>query len=135
MRQSDTYIVLFDGVCNFCNAAVQFIIRRDPGGLFRFASLQSRTGQELLGRYPELRGVDSVILLENGVPYIESSAALRIASRLRWPWKLAGALRLVPRSLRDVCYRMFAKRRYRWFGRQDACMVPTKDIRDQFLPD
>lgn len=133
MSHGEPAVILFDGVCNFCNAAAIFIIRRDPHRVFRFASLQSRTGRDFTARFPELRGVDSVILIENGVPYIESSAAFRIARRLRGPWMLAAGLLAVPRPLRDAFYRFIAKRRYRWFGRRDACMLPTKEIRDRFL--
>lgn len=127
-------VVLFDGVCNLCNGSVQFIVRHDPAGRFRFASLQSREGQALLRRH----GLDpadlfSVILVEGGRAYSRSDAALRIAGGLSGGWRAAGALRVVPRPLRDLVYGWVARNRYRWFGRQDACMIPTPELRGRFL--
>lgn len=127
-------VVLFDGVCNLCNGSVQFIVRRDPYGYFRFASLQSEPGRSLLREH----GLDpadlfSVILVEDGKVYARSDAALRIARRLSGVWRAAGALRVLPRSLRDRVYDLVARNRYRWFGRRDACMVPTPELRERFL--
>lgn len=127
-------VVLFDGVCNLCNGSVQFIIRRDPAGRFRFASLQSEAGQALLRRH----GLDpedlfSVILVEDGRVHSRSDAALRIAGGLSGGWRAAGALRVVPRPLRDLVYGLVARNRYRWFGRRDACMIPTPELRARFL--
>lgn len=130
-----TPVVLFDGVCNLCDAAVLFIIDRDPDARFRFAALQSGAAARLLAGLPRPEGGDpeSVFLLEDGKLYDRSTAALRIARRLRWPWKLAYALVAVPRPLRDAAYRFVARRRYRWFGRRDACRVPTPELRARFL--
>ncbi|MEW5927897.1 MAG: thiol-disulfide oxidoreductase DCC family protein [Gemmatimonadota bacterium] len=127
-------VVLFDGVCNLCNGSVQFIVRHDPAGRFRFASLQSEAGQALLRRH----GLDptdlfSVILVEGGRAYARSDAALRIARGLTGPWRAAGALRAVPRPLRDAAYGWVARNRYRWFGKQEACMIPTPELRARFL--
>ena len=127
-------VVLFDGVCNLCNGSVQFIVRHDPAGRFRFASLQSEAGQALLRRH----GLDphdlfSVILVEGGRAYARSDAALRIARGLSGAWRAAGALRVVPRPLRDAVYGWVARNRYRWFGRREACMVPTPELRARFL--
>lgn len=127
-------IVLFDGVCNVCNAAVNFIIDRDPEGRFRFASLQSPEGMALAAPH----GIDgsepsTMVLIEDGRAYTQSTAALRIARKLRAPWPLAYAALFVPRALRDVAYRYFAANRYRWFGKTEACRVPTPDIRSRFL--
>lgn len=127
-------VVLFDGVCNLCNGSVQFIVRHDPAGRFRFASLQSEAGQALLLRH----GMDpadlfSVVLVEGGRAYSRSDAALRIAGGLPGAWKAAGALRAVPRPLRDLVYGWVARNRYRWFGKQDACMIPTPELRARFL--
>lgn len=127
-------VVLFDGVCNLCNGSVQFIVRHDPAGRFRFASLQSEAGQALLRRH----GLDpddlfSVILVEGGRAYARSDAALRIARGLSGPLKAAGALRVVPRPLRDAVYGWVARNRYRWFGRREACMIPTPELRARFL--
>lgn len=126
--------MLFDGVCNLCNGSVQFIVRHDPAGRFRFASLQSEAGQALLRRH----GMDpgdlfSVILVEDGRVYSRSDAALRIARGLSGGWRAAGALRVVPRPLRDLVYGWVARNRYRWFGKQEACMIPTPELRARFL--
>ncbi|WP_077211956.1 thiol-disulfide oxidoreductase DCC family protein [Bacillus dakarensis] len=126
-------IILFDGVCNFCNSSVQFIIKRDRAGYFQFASLQSEVGKSLLAQRPELQNLDSIVLIENGQFFTESSAALRIARKLDGFWKLAFLLNALPKVCRDPFYRFFAKNRYRWFGKQEACMMPTKDMRARFL--
>ncbi len=130
----DDAVVLFDGVCNLCNASVQFIIARDPGARFRFAALDSDAARGLLsecgisGALP-----DSVALIERCIVYTQSSAALRIARRLRFPWPLMYALIVVPRPLRDAIYDLIAQNRYGWFGKRDACMVPTPELRSRFL--
>lgn len=127
-------IVLFDGVCNLCNTSVQFIIRRDPAGRFRFASLQSPLGEELLARFGIDRGVtDSVVLVEGDRWYAESDAALRIARGLKGAWKALAVLRGIPRPLRDAAYRLVARNRYRWFGKQETCWLPTPELRERFL--
>lgn len=130
----DHPIVLFDGVCNFCVGSVQFIIRRDREGAFRFASLQSDIGRELAVEH----GVDpdamnSLLLFEQGKLHLRSTAALRIARRLRFPWHLARIFLLVPRILRDPIYRLIAANRYRLFGKREECMIPTPEIRERFL--
>ncbi|WP_138494187.1 thiol-disulfide oxidoreductase DCC family protein [Paenibacillus pinistramenti] len=134
-------IVLIDGVCHLCQGAAKFIIRRDPKGYFRFASLQSETGRMLLSEYgisvPESEHgeaeVDTVVLIEHGKYYIRSDAALRIAARLKFPWSLLRVMRLIPRPMRDGIYRLIAKRRYRWFGKDEACMVPTPELAERFV--
>jgi predicted DCC family thiol-disulfide oxidoreductase YuxK len=129
-----TSLVLFDGVCNLCNGFVQFVIARDPAGRFRFAALQSAVARELLARHanPD-RMPDSVALVEEGRLFNRSTAALRIARRLTFPWPLAYAFILVPRPLRDWIYDLVAKRRYGWFGRRDQCLVPTAELRSRFI--
>lgn len=126
-------IVLFDGVCNFCDASVNFIISRDRAGVFRFAPLQSDAGRELIEKYSIPADVDSVILIDNDRAFIHSDAALRIAQRLGGVWKLLSLFRIVPRSIRDWGYKLFAKNRYRLFGKKDSCMMPTPEIRERFL--
>jgi predicted DCC family thiol-disulfide oxidoreductase YuxK len=127
-------IILFDGECNLCSWSVQFIIRRDPKARFRFAALQSPAGWRLLAeRGIDARGFDSVVLLDGARWYARSGAALRIARRLSGAWPLLGALLVVPRPLRDWAYDVVARRRYGWFGRADACMVPTPALRERFL--
>jgi predicted DCC family thiol-disulfide oxidoreductase YuxK len=127
-------IILFDGVCSLCSASVQFIIARDPHAVFRFASLQSETGEALREKFgvPEM---DSLVLLEDGRYYTKSSAILRICRRLAGAWKLFYIFRLVPKPLRDNVYDFVAKHRYEWFGKRGHCLMPTPDIRARFLDD
>lgn len=127
-------IILFDGVCSLCSRSVSFIISRDPAGYFSFASLQGEAGQALLQRL-KLTGqpMDSIVLIEQGIPYVESTAALRISRHLTGLWKSAVILLLIPRPVRDILYRFIARNRYKWFGRQDRCMMPSAAIRDRFL--
>lgn len=129
-------IVLFDGVCNFCNASVRFVIDRDPRATLRFASLQSDAGRRVLDGLgqPAVEGDPrSIVLVEGGKVYQRSSAALRIARHLRGGWSLLALLLVVPRPLRDLVYRWFAARRYRWFGKAEACRVPAPELRARFL--
>ena len=127
-------IVLFDGVCNFCNASVNFVIARDKAGYFRFAPLQSEIGEELSKRYGiDKVETDSVIVIENERVYTHSSAALRIARHLDGTWSWSYVFVIVPKPIRDLLYRLFARNRYRLFGRQDACMMPTPDVRARFM--
>jgi predicted DCC family thiol-disulfide oxidoreductase YuxK len=127
-------IVLFDGVCNLCNGSVQFIIRHDRQGRFRFASLQSSVGQDLLARFGMDPGrLDSVILVEGDRWYKESDAALRIARGMSGGWKALTVFRVIPRPIRDAVYRLIARNRYRWFGEQETCWLPTPELRGRFL--
>ncbi len=126
-------IVLFDGVCNFCNDAVNFIIRRDVEGQFKFAPLQSETGQELRQKYAIKPDVDSIVLIEDGMAFTHSTAALRIAKRLGGILSLAYVFMILPLFIRDFFYRAFAKNRYRLFGKKEVCMIPTPEVRERFL--
>ena len=126
-------IVFFDGVCNLCNAAVRFIIQRDPRGYFRFASLQSEAAQRLLPISCRESFGDSIILLEDEECFGASTAALRIARRLGAAWPLFYGAMLVPRFLRDPIYRWVARNRYRWFGKKESCELPTPELRSRFI--
>ena len=127
-------IVLFDGVCNLCTGSVQFILERDRRGLFRFASLQSEVGRRLLGEQGlDADALGSVVLIEDGQAFRESAAVLRIARHLPGAWKLLGAFLAVPRPLRDFVYRRIARNRYRWFGKTEACWLPTPELKARFL--
>lgn len=128
------HVVLYDGVCNLCNGSVQFILRNDPRGKFRFAALQSEMGAKMLAGFgvPADR-LDTLVYLRNGRLFTRSSAALHIARALRFPWPLLTVLLVIPRPLRDTVYRWVASNRYRWFGKSDQCMVPTPDVRARFL--
>jgi predicted DCC family thiol-disulfide oxidoreductase YuxK len=127
------HVVLFDGVCNFCNAAVNWIIAHDPEAKFKFAPLQSEFGEETRRKFGIGDNVDSIILIENGHAYMHSSAALRVARTLGGIWSLGYAGIIVPRPIRDWFYKYFAANRYRWFGKQDACMLPTPAVRERFV--
>jgi predicted DCC family thiol-disulfide oxidoreductase YuxK len=126
-------VILFDGVCNFCDASVQFILDRDDKEMFRFASLQSEAGQELLKKYNVPDGVDSMILIEDGKVYYKSAAALRISRHLKGAWKLLYALIIVPAPIRNLVYDLIAKNRFKWFGKKDSCMLPPPNVRKRFL--
>jgi predicted DCC family thiol-disulfide oxidoreductase YuxK len=126
-------IVYFDGVCNFCNGAVNFIISRDAEKKFKFAPLQSEAGQKMRTKYEIGDDIDSIILVENDRAYLHSTAGLRIAKGLGGIWSLAFVFIIVPAFIRDWAYRLFAKHRYRLFGREEACMLPTPDVRERFL--
>ncbi len=127
-------ILLFDGVCNFCNSSVNFIIKRDPKKYFRFAALQSEAGQQLVQQYQlEHLNLQTLVLIEDNKVYTHSSGALRIARRLRGGWPLLYPLIFLPRFLRDIPYRLIGKNRYRWFGRREECMIPGKEVSERFL--
>ncbi|WP_127588127.1 thiol-disulfide oxidoreductase DCC family protein [Paenibacillus koleovorans] len=134
MNSQTPSIVLFDGECSFCDSSVQFILKRDPAGRFRYAALQSEAARRLLtGHDIDPSRLDSIVLLEEGRCYTESTAALRIARHLQgWP-RWAAPLHIVPRPIRDGVYRFVARHRYRWFGRRDQCLLPPPDIRRRFL--
>ena len=127
-------VILFDGVCNLCNASVQFVIRHDARGYFRFAALQSEAGKGLLKRCGQPDSdLESVVLVEDDQCYTESTAALRVLRNCNGPLRILYAGIVIPRFLRDIMYRMVARNRYRWFGRREQCMVPTPELRARFL--
>ncbi|RAL22683.1 thiol-disulfide oxidoreductase DCC family protein [Thermoflavimicrobium daqui] len=134
MISKNDAVILFDGVCNFCNGAVQFVIRHDSRGLFRFASLQSSIAKQLLSDHSISHTLDSVILIEGDHYYTESTAILKICRQLDgFLWKCLYGLIIIPKPLRDIGYRLFAKYRYKLFGKQESCMIPTPEIRQRFL--
>lgn len=127
-------IILFDGVCNFCNGWVNLVIRRDRKKLFKFAPLQSGIGQKFLGEYGiDKTATDSVVLIADGRVFTYSSAILEIARRLGGFWRAANVFYLIPKILRDFLYQLFARNRYRLFGKKAICMMPTPEIRERFL--
>jgi len=127
-------IILFDGICNFCNSSVNYVIDHDSKGYFKFAALQSEAGEELKEKFGiDSIQTDSVILIENGKAYSRSTAALKVAGKLSGPASLLYAFMIIPRPIRDFLYDQFAKQRYRFFGERDACMMPTPEIRARFL--
>lgn len=129
----DHPIVLFDGVCNLCNSSVQFIIDRDPGAIFRFAPLQSGLGEMLVKIHGLPEDIETIVLIESGRAYSHSTAALRIARRLQGAWKLLYGFIIIPRFLRNVGYRFVARNRYRWFGKEESCRMPTPELQQRFI--
>jgi predicted DCC family thiol-disulfide oxidoreductase YuxK len=131
---NDSPVILFDGVCNLCNTAVQFVIERDPTAIFRFAALQSDFGQAILAKNAvNTEGGDTMILVENGQVYDRSTAALRVAKRLSGGIQLLSIFLIVPKPIRDFFYKIIARNRYRWFGKQETCWLPTKELKARFL--
>ena len=134
MTEISSPIILFDGVCNLCNGAVQFAIERDPTAIFRFASLQSDFGQSILAQnVVNTEGGGTIILLEDGKVYDRSTAALRAARQLSGWIKYLYVFIIVPKVIRDFVYKIVARNRYRWFGKQESCWLPTKELKARFL--
>lgn len=131
---NENAIILFDGVCNFCNTAINFVLKQDKKGIFRFAPLQSETGQSLLNRYNlSTKEFDSFVLIDNGKVYKKSAASLQVMNKLPWYWKEVQLFRIIPTVFRDAIYDFIAKNRYKWFGKKDQCMIPTPEMRNRFL--
>lgn len=126
-------ILLFDGVCNVCNATVQFVVEHEKAPHIRFASLQSEVGARLVAERGLPNDVSTVVLVEGDRVYTRSAAAVALLGHLKAPWSWLAVLWLVPRPLRDLGYDIFARLRYRLFGKRDRCMVPTPELRARFL--
>jgi predicted DCC family thiol-disulfide oxidoreductase YuxK len=134
MNEAGTYIILFDGVCNLCNGLVRFIIKRDKSGRFKFASLQSDIGQQWLKRFDLAKNeFESFILMRGDKYYLKSTGVLKMLRELRGIWKAFYIFIVIPRPVRDFLYDLIAKSRYRIFGKQDTCMIPTPELKDRFL--
>jgi len=131
----DKKIIFFDGVCNLCNSAVQFIIKHDKNDCFRFATLQGATGQKFISdRNIDTTQVDSIILVEPDVAYYtKSEAALKIGKNFGGAWKLLWVFEQLPTAFNDFVYDYIAKNRYKWYGKKDACMIPTPELKAKFL--
>ena len=131
----DKKIILFDGVCNLCNNSVQFVIRKDKKNQFIFAPLQGILGQHFIKeRGIDTRRTDSIILYEPGVAYyVKSTAAIKIGVSFGGGWKALSLLEWIPTGIRDFFYDIIAKNRYRWFGKQESCMVPTPELEAKFM--
>ena len=134
MSSPDGPILLFDGVCTLCDRAVQFVVDRDSGAVFRFASLQSDAGRKLAAdRGLDASRLDTLVLIDGPAALTRSTAVLGVARYLGPPWSWAVALRVVPRPMRDAAYDVVSRNRLRWFGQRTACRVPTPDLRHRFL--
>ncbi|MCA9433751.1 MAG: DUF393 domain-containing protein, partial [Candidatus Omnitrophica bacterium] len=124
--ETEKPIILFDGVCNFCNSSVDFVIARDPKGIFRLGALQSEEAKPYLEKYEiDPDDLSSMALIEDGKLYRRSTAALRIARRLKQPWPLLYVFIVIPPFVRDFVYNWIAKNRYKWFGKMESCRMPT----------
>jgi predicted DCC family thiol-disulfide oxidoreductase YuxK len=127
-------IILFDGVCNLCNSSVLFIIHRDPKAKFRFTSLQSDYGKNLLNRFGLSDSeLNSVLLIKQDKLFQRSNAALEIARHLTGAWPLLYGFKIIPVFFRDWIYNWIASNRYKWFGKKDSCMIPTPELKSRFV--
>lgn len=127
-------VLLFDGVCNLCNESVQWVIRHDPQSKFRFASLQSEAGQQLLRQHNlPTNELNTVVLIDAGRAYTRSDVPLRIFKKIGGAWPLLTVLRIIPTPLRNAVYDWIARNRYRWFGKKEACWLPTPALKARFL--
>ena len=127
-------VILFDGICNLCNASVQYVIKHDPDAIFRFAPLQGETGKLLLKQYDlPLNEMNSFVLILNNKAYTRSSAALMLAKQLKGIVKLLYGFIIVPPFIRNAVYDLIARNRYKWFGKKDSCMIPTAALMSRFL--
>ena len=127
-------VLLFDGVCNLCNASVQWVLKRDRHGIFKFAALQSETGQALLRQFGlPAENFDTVVLIDGTRIFTRSDAPIEIVRRLGGLWPLFAVFRFVPRFMRDAAYNFVARNRYRWFGRKESCMLPRPEWKERFV--
>ena len=134
MEELNHPVILFDGVCNLCNASVQFIIKHDKKSVFRFASLQSEFGKRIIEKFDLAnKNIDSVMLFENNTIQLKSTAALQIAKRLGGIYSALYVFIIIPRFMRDSIYDFVARNRYRWFGKQESCMIPKPELKKLFI--
>lgn len=135
MKNNHSYkIILFDGVCNLCNSAINFVIDHDKKNRFKFAPLQEETGQNLIREFQiDPAQTDSIVLIDNGRAYIKSTAALRIARYMNGAYPLLYSLIILPPFIRNWVYDWVARNRYKWFGKKESCRIPTPELRDKFL--
>lgn len=131
---NNRYIIIFDGVCNFCNGAVNFIIKHDPNGVFAFTPMQSDIAQKLIAEYQvEKVGFDTFLLIKDNTCYFRTDAAIEITKNLSGYWHLFRVFKILPRPIRDYFYRVFARNRYNLFGKMGSCMVPTLEVKSRFI--
>ncbi|TAL57139.1 MAG: DUF393 domain-containing protein [Bacteroidetes bacterium] len=131
--QENNPVLLFDGICNYCNKWINFIIRHDSKKKFRFAALQSDAGKKLLKQYSISEKKESVVLIYNGQAHIKSTAYFHVCFHLGGIYALLFAFIIIPAYIRDFYYDIIARNRYKWWGKKDSCMIPTQDIKDRFL--
>jgi predicted DCC family thiol-disulfide oxidoreductase YuxK len=132
-KETQPYIVLFDGLCNLCNRSVQFIIRHDKRNKFVFASLQSEVAQKLLSEIHVNASLETIVLIKGNKHFEKSDAVLEIAKNLSGVWPVLYVFKIIPRVARDIIYDSVAKRRYAWFGKHNSCISPSPEISVKFL--
>lgn len=135
MKATKTHkIILFDGVCNLCNSSVQLVLKNDKNDTFRLAALQSDAGKKLTEKYGiDTSQTDSILLIDADKVYAKSTAALKIAKQLSGAYPLLYGFMIVPKFIRNRVYDYIAKNRYKWYGKQESCMIPTPELKDKFL--
>ena len=126
-------LLLFDGICNFCNNWVNFIIRRDKEKKIRFATLQSDAGKSLLKKFNTPSNEDTVVLIDDEKAFTKSSAVLRVMKHIGGIYYPLFLFIIVPKYIRDLCYETIARNRYKWWGKRNECMIPTPDVKDRFI--
>ncbi len=130
---SNRPILFFDGVCNLCNASVNFVLKKDKKKQFLFASLQSDVARKILLHKNQKINMDSIVLLKDDMVYTKSDAALLIFKEFGFPYNIMAVFKVIPKTIRDRVYDFIAKNRYKWFGKKDTCMVPSNDVLERFL--
>ena len=129
-----SYIIIFDGICNLCNATVLFLINRDKKNIFKFVSMQSDIAKQIFKEYNiNFKNLDTIIFIEKNDFYIKSDAIIRIFKKLNYPWKVFYFLKFIPKFIRDRIYDIVANNRYNWFGRRNTCMIPSNETKSKFL--
>lgn len=129
-------LILFDGVCNLCNNSVQYVIKRDQKNTYLFAPLQSKVGQQIIEQFQiDTVKTDSILLYTNGKLYSKSTAALKVAATLGFPTNILSICIVIPAFIRNWVYDFIAKNRYKWYGKKEACMIPTPELKSKFIDD
>ena len=129
-----SYIIIFDGICNLCNATVLFLINRDKKNIFKFVSMQSDIAKQIFKEYNiNFKNLDTIIFIEKNDFYIKSDAIIRIFKKLNYPWKVFYFLKFLPKFIRDRIYDIVANNRYNWFGRRNTCMIPSNETKSKFI--
>ncbi|MCF1191772.1 thiol-disulfide oxidoreductase DCC family protein [Mangrovimonas sp. AS39] len=128
-------LILFDGVCNLCDSSIQFIIKHDKHNTFLFTPLQSELSQSIIEQFGiDTQKIDSIILFrKNEGVFYKSTAALKIASKLKFPINILASFIILPKFIRDTVYDFIARNRYTWFGKKESCMIPTPELKAKFI--
>jgi predicted DCC family thiol-disulfide oxidoreductase YuxK len=134
MDKNEHPVILFDGVCNFCDGAINFVLKQDRKDIFRFAPLQSEAGQKILHQYKlPVKDFESFVLIDDEKVFKKSAASLKVMNKLPWYWKAFQIFCIIPGFIRNAVYDFIARNRYKWFGKKEVCMIPTPEMRSRFL--